>query len=106
MPAKKIVWYEKILGIIISQNFKCELYIDNFTVNGNYNRVIKFFGRERDLELAREMYILAYDALRVHTEDYIADYYEESFTRIMIHIKIPTSLLIILAVLQLTVNLN
>lgn len=68
---KRLFWWERQLATIISQNFRVKNYLYGFN---KYE--IRFFGYGSDLELAREMYILAYDAVLQRSKQYIDDWYE------------------------------
>ena len=70
---KRLYWWEKTLARIISKNFRTKNYYYGY---GHKNE-IRFFGYGSDLELAKEMYILAYDAILQHSKTYIDDWYEK-----------------------------
>lgn len=73
---KTLYWWEKKLADIISENFRVKHY---YTVT--YKNTLKvrkrimFYGLASDLELAREMFILAYEVLLFHSKRYIDEFY-------------------------------
>lgn len=70
---KKLFWWERELGSIISSNFRVKMY---YTEKGSGHKTkIVFYGFGGDLELAKEMYFLAYEVLLFHTKEYIESYY-------------------------------
>lgn len=73
---KRLYWWERKLAIIIAENFKVKNYLNSKTIGKQRKRKIMFFGYGRDLELAKEMYILAYDAILFHSKKFINDHYE------------------------------
>lgn len=75
---KKLFWWERTLGSIISKNFRVKMYYDNTKMKENKRRKSKivFYGFDGDLELAKEMYFLAYEVLLFHTKKYIDIWYE------------------------------
>lgn len=77
---KKIFWWERYLSDIIAKNFKVKLYTSSKLFKGNRNRKTKivFYGLKKDLELAKEMYLLAYEVLLFHSREYINTFYKES----------------------------
>lgn len=73
---KKLFWWERELGSIISKNFRVKVY---YASNGSRRATkIVFYGFGGDLELAKEMYFLAYEVLLFHTKEYIENYYLEN----------------------------
>lgn len=72
---KRLYWWERQLAIIISKNFRVKNYISN----GYDEKRIMFFRYGGDLELAKEMYILAYDVLIYHYKKYIDKFYKENY---------------------------
>lgn len=68
---KKLYWWERELSNIISKNFK----VKNFVRSRDRKSKVVFFGFGRDLELAKEMFILAYDAILFHSKKYIDEFY-------------------------------
>lgn len=71
---KKLFWWERQLANIIARNFRCK----NFITSTYMKKRLTFFGYGGDLELAKEMYILAYEVLLRHSKDYITTYYKET----------------------------
>lgn len=69
---KKLFWWERNLSAIIANNFRVKC----FTTTQNRKTAVKFYGFGRDLQLAKEMYILAYDFM-VHS----ANRYAKMFYR-------------------------
>lgn len=81
---KKLFWWEKKLAIIISENFRVKNYLNWKRLNNSSQRkiAIMFFGFEQDVELAKEMYILAYDALKIYTDRFVVSYYQNRTMRL------------------------
>ncbi|MGX7420268.1 DUF2786 domain-containing protein [Carnobacterium gallinarum] len=77
---KKMFWWERQLSSIIGENFRVKVFWRNKTLDGEHKRKSKivFYGLEKDLELAKEMYLLAFEALVYHSKTYISYYYEET----------------------------
>lgn len=77
---KQLKWWETTLATIISENFRVKWYYANKTLEGErrVKRRITFLGFESDIELAKEMYILAYDVLVHYAKDFVDDYYKDS----------------------------
>lgn len=78
---KKLFWWEKRLAGIISKNFKVKFYYHNKILDGEKRTKtsIIFFGFNNDVKLAKEMYVLAYDAICKYSEKYVKNYYKEVF---------------------------
>lgn len=75
---KKLFWWERELAIIVAKNFRVKNFIKSKRQGGErVKRRIVFLGFGRDLELAKEMYILAYDALLYHSKQFVEDYYSD-----------------------------
>lgn len=70
---KRTYWWENTLAKIIAENFRVKKY----SKSRNNRSCIMFYGYGRDLELAKEMFILAYEALTYHTNEYAEAYYDE-----------------------------
>lgn len=68
---KKLYWWEKELAQIISKNFK----VKNFVRSKVRKSKVIFFGFGKDLELAKEMFILAYDVILFHSKKFIDEFY-------------------------------
>jgi len=75
---KKLYWWERKLAVIIADNFRVKNYIKIKYIGRQYKKQIVFYGFGRDLELAKEMYILAYDAVLYYSKKYINRYYIEN----------------------------
>lgn len=77
---KKLFWWERRLASIISENFRVKFYYNNKVLDGETKakRAIVFLGFKQDIELAREMYILAYDAITHYTDKFVNAWYEET----------------------------
>ncbi|RRD95617.1 DUF2786 domain-containing protein [Bacillus licheniformis] len=76
---KKLFWWERTLAGIIASNFKVEYYYNNKRFSGEKRRksAVIFFGYESDVQLAKEMYILAYDAILLYSKRFVDNYYNE-----------------------------
>lgn len=78
---KTLFWWEKTLAAIISKNFRVKSFYepsleDKYQYRAPYR--IMFYGFGGDLELAKEMYLLAYEVLVFHTKKYVEESYAES----------------------------
>ena len=75
---KKLLWWERKLANIMSENFRVKNYLNILRKAGDKQRKsrIMFYGFESDVELAKEMYVLAYDALKLYADRYIEIYYD------------------------------
>lgn len=76
---KRLYWWEHYLSQLIAKNFRVKecssgRYIDK---GKQRKKKIVFYGYGRDLELAKEMYILAYDVILFHTKQYINECYND-----------------------------
>lgn len=80
---KKLFWWERKLALIISDNFRVKTYINWKRLNNEVQRksAIMFFGFEQDVELAKEMYILAYDSLQFYSNRFVEGYYQNRNVR-------------------------
>lgn len=67
---KRLIWWEKQLAAIISKNFRVEFIINSRLEVGDRTRksAIKFLGFDEDVELAKEMFYLAYDAFNLYSK--------------------------------------
>lgn len=74
MIYKKLRWWERKLAEVISENFRVKMYY-----KGSNSTCIIFYGFESDLELAKEMYLLAYETVIFHSKHYIDKWYEKHF---------------------------
>lgn len=76
---KKLFWWERTLGQIIAKNFRVKMFYNSKRKNGDQRKKTKvvFYGFGKDLELAKEMYILAYEVLLYHSQKYIDRWYED-----------------------------
>lgn len=75
---KRLFWWERQLAQILSENFRVRYFI-NSKINqgeGQTKRKIMFFGHGSDLELAKEMFVLAYDVLDFRSKKFIDDFYD------------------------------
>lgn len=76
---KKLFWWERSLATIISKNFKVKNFLHSIKKGGGQaKRAIMFMGLEDDVILAKEMYILAYDAIVLYANRYVEQYYTET----------------------------
>lgn len=77
---KKLFWWERHLASIMAKNFRVKNYINSKFLKGKTQRkrAIVFLDFENDVHLAKEMYILAYEALLHNTERFVEAWYEES----------------------------
>ena len=72
---KKSFWWEKKLAAIIGTNFR----VKSFLKSRGRKSTIVFYGFQNDVLLAEEMYVLACDALRVHAQHFVQDYYSARY---------------------------
>lgn len=72
---KKSFWWEKKLAAIIGTNFRVKYFLKS---RGRKSTIV-FYGYQNDVLLAEEMYVLACDALRVHTQQFVQDYYSARY---------------------------
>lgn len=81
---KKLFWWERQLASIMSENFRVKYFL-NWIKNKGSNRKdsIYFMGFESDVKLAKEMYLLSYEAIVHYANKYVDGYYEsnEEFLR-------------------------
>lgn len=70
---KRLYWWEKILSQVIAKNFRVMYYLDTERgIQGKQSKSrLVFYGEAEDVELAKEMYLLAYEALLHHTKNYL-----------------------------------
>lgn len=86
---KTVYWYEKLLANIVSDNFRVKHYYSNKYFEGDIKikRTVMFYGLEQDVKIAKEIFILANDALDFYTKRFVEAVYatgdydrERSFT--------------------------
>lgn len=79
---KRLYWWERELGNIIAENFRVKIYYSNTARKTGTKRKSKivFYGLGKDLELAKELFILAYDAVVVYEKKYVRDHRGEGYT--------------------------
>lgn len=84
---KKLFWWERKLAQIMSENFRVKFYYNNKYIDNETQRkrAIMFLGFRNDVSLAKEMYLLAYEAISFYTNKYVDSYYEESHRSTRIH---------------------
>ncbi|MEG0292748.1 DUF2786 domain-containing protein [Enterococcus sp.] len=73
---KRLYWWERYLAQIISQNFRVKYFMNTKTIGKQAKRQIVFYGLVKDLELAKEMYLLAYEVLLFHSRTFVNQYYQ------------------------------
>lgn len=73
---KRLYWWERYLAQIISQNFRVKYFMNTKTIGKQAKRQIVFYGLAKDLELAKEMYRLAYEVLLFHSRTFVNQYYQ------------------------------
>lgn len=87
---KTIFWHEKLLASIIADNFRVKFYYNNKRFDGDRKkkRTIMFYGLEQDVKIAKEMFVLANDAVDFYTKRFIEGVYstgeyirDKSFTK-------------------------
>lgn len=74
---KTIFWQEKLLANIVAENFRVKFYYNNKRFNGEKKRkrTIMFYGLEQDVKIAKEMFVLANDAVDFYTRRFIEGVY-------------------------------
>ncbi|EAE2532706.1 TPA_asm: hypothetical protein GEH29_02175 [Listeria monocytogenes] len=75
---KRLFWWEKELGDIIARNFRVKMFFKVKMVNDIRKKSITFFGIDKDLELAKEMFLLAYETVLFHSRIFIDKCYRTS----------------------------
>ncbi|EPQ8988819.1 DUF2786 domain-containing protein [Listeria monocytogenes] len=75
---KKLFWWERSLANVIADNFRVKLFYKVRGSGSTKKSAIIFFGLEKDLELAKEMYLLAYEAVVFHSKVYVNDIYKQT----------------------------
>lgn len=76
---KQLHWWEQQLANVISENFRVKWYYSEMTLRGErrLKRKIVFLGLKDDLELAKEMYILAYEVLVHYAKSCVENFYAQ-----------------------------
>ncbi|MCF3941588.1 DUF2786 domain-containing protein [Oceanobacillus alkalisoli] len=73
---KKLYWWERKLANIMAGNFRVKNFINwKRQQTSNRKSAICFMGYESDVNLAKEMYLLAYEAILHYSNKYVEDYY-------------------------------
>lgn len=77
---KTLFWWERMLASIISKNFRVTNYTEWIIKKGEKRkkRRVMFLGYEKDVALAKEMYILAYDVLTHYTKNFVEQHYTDT----------------------------
>lgn len=76
---KRLYWWERSLAQIIAKNFRVKNFLNSKYIGKQKKRRIVFYGFGRDLELAKEMYILAYDVILYHSKLFVDEYYNTNW---------------------------
>ncbi|MGN4124867.1 DUF2786 domain-containing protein [Lysinibacillus sphaericus] len=71
---KKLFWWERELARIISYNFRVRFFYNT----KKSKRAVMFLGFDQDIKLAKEMYVLAYEAILFYTKRYVEKYYDKT----------------------------
>ncbi|MHC5269178.1 DUF2786 domain-containing protein [Enterococcus sp. LJL98] len=74
---KRLYWWERRLAQVIAENFRVKYFLQSKKMDGQQKRRIVFYGFGRDLELAQEMYALAYEVILFHSKGFIQHYYQK-----------------------------
>ncbi|WKT76969.1 DUF2786 domain-containing protein [Lysinibacillus fusiformis] len=73
---KTLYWYEKRLASIVSDNFRVKFYYNNkYNNSKKVKRTIMFFGLDHDVKIAKEIYVLANDAMDHYLKCFIDEFY-------------------------------
>lgn len=76
--AKRLYWWERRLAQIISQNFRVKYFLKTVASQQQQKKRIVFYGFGRDLALAKEMYLLAYEVLVFHAKVFVDQMYKDN----------------------------
>lgn len=84
---KKLFWWERRLAQVISENFRVKFYYNNKILDNETQRkrAIYFLGFDNDIALAKEMYLLAYEAILFYSNRYVDSFYDDRTSRTRIH---------------------
>lgn len=74
---KRLFWWERHLAQVISKNFRVKYFLNSKMVGRQQKRQIVFYGLVDDLSLAKEIYLLAYEALIFHSQSFVDHYYRK-----------------------------
>lgn len=74
---KRLYWWERRLSQIISKNFRVKHFLNAKYIGRQQKRRIVFYGFGRDLELAKEMYLLAYEVVVFYSKLFVNQYYKD-----------------------------
>lgn len=74
---KTVFWYEKLLASIVSENFRVKGYVSMKRTNKHekFKSAITFFGLAQDVKIAKEIFVLASEAIVLYAKRYIDNYY-------------------------------
>lgn len=74
---KTLFWFERKLAIIIADNFRVKNYLSNRYVSGaaNKRRSVVFYGLDQDVKIAKEIFVLANEAIEFYTKRFIDQFY-------------------------------
>lgn len=72
---KKLHWYERKLACIISDNFR----VKNYLTSRRYKKRIEFYGLEKDVKIAKEMYELMIAVINFYAKKFIEEFYEKNY---------------------------
>lgn len=75
---KTLYWYERRLASIVADNFRVKFYYNSKRNGGRVKRTIMFFGLDQDVNIAKEIYILANDAMKHYVKRFIDGFYLEN----------------------------
>lgn len=75
---KRLYWWERRLAQIIAQNFRVKYFLQSKMIGRQQKRRVVFYGFGRDLELSKEMYLLAYEVIVFHSKAFIHNYYQKN----------------------------
>ncbi|MCW6660532.1 DUF2786 domain-containing protein [Aerococcaceae bacterium NML191292] len=70
---KRLYWWERRLGEIISENFRCIMFYNSKKNGRQFQRRIVFYGAEEDLKLAEEMFVLCYEYTRHRVKKFMKE---------------------------------
>lgn len=72
---KTLRWHERMIAILIADNFRVKSYVASKRIGGRARKALKFFGLKEDVVLATEMYKLINEVLEFYTKSFVDNYW-------------------------------
>lgn len=88
---KTLRWHERMIAILIANNFRVKSYVTTRRVDGRTRKALKFLGLGEDVVLATEMYKLVNEVLEFYTKSFVDNYWMGYKRDIRITSKIKNS---------------